>query len=417
MRHNRHLQIKSYLAYALTLVCILTVGMGLTNTYAAPLTATSDEGTFSASMDSSYVYLSYTGAWNYNIQETITVGVNGSPVSGRYGSIVLNTGNQVEQQELVVCDSWYGEIPGASGTAVNTGSNRVPYQTVSWKIQVPLSTYGGAIDSLDLNWRGQSLSLTADTAEDTTEATTEDASATTETSDSSEPSTASPSTEDTSTYSPSDSSTEVGVTSKIVIDGYYDDWTAYPSTDITYFSNNSKSVHKGQIYTDGEMVYVHFAMNDLYGSQIQVHQMSITINGETHSISVLPVTPDHQIDWAYNSTINNGLPNGTYTNLGVIVDYTKYCDSQAALTIYDSTHQPTTKGDEIEFAFRLADFARITGMNTDHIESITISNPNIGGQDVTWAGTSTGPILGVIAAIVICGAGFYTWKKKKGNAQ
>ena len=95
MRHNRHLQIKSYLAYALTLVCILTVGMGLTNTYAAPLTATSDEGTFSASMDSSYVYLSYTGAWNYNIQETITVGVNGSPVSGRYGSIVLNTGNQV----------------------------------------------------------------------------------------------------------------------------------------------------------------------------------------------------------------------------------------------------------------------------------------------------------------------------------
>lgn len=412
MRHNRHSRIKRYIAYTLSLVCILAIGMGLTTAYATPLTATADKGTLHASMDDRYLYLSYSGAWDYNINETISVATNGSPVSGRYGSIVLNTGNQVEQQDLVVRDAWYGEIPGASGSAVNTGSgsNAASYQTVDWKIQIPLSTYGETINSLDLNWRGQALSLTADSSEETTEATTEAPV-------SSEASTAQPSTEEASTSTPSDSSTEIGVTSKIVIDGYYDDWTAYPSTDLTYTSNNAKSVHKGQVYTDGEKVYVHFAMNDLYGNQIQIHQMSITINGETHTIGIYPVTSDHQIDWNYYNTTMKSLPNGTYTNLGVIVDYTKYCDSQAALTIYDSTHQPTTKGDEVEFSFSLADFARLTGMNTDHIESITITNPNIGGQGVTWAGTSTGPILGVIAAIVICGAGFYTWKKKKGNVQ
>ena len=107
------------------------------------------------------------------------------------------------------------------------------------------------------------------------------------------------------------------------------------------------------------------------------------------------------------------LPNGIYKNLGVVINYTQYCDSEAAMTIYDSTHQPDTRGDELEFAFSLKDFQRITGLNTDQISSITIKNPNIGSQEVSWAGTSTAPWIGVAVAVVLCIAGFYTYKHKK----
>ncbi len=203
------------------------------------------------------------------------------------------------------------------------------------------------------------------------------------------------------------------VSSGIQIDGYYDDWSAYPVTNITYSSNNAESVHKGQIYTDGEMVYVHFSMNDLYTSQIQVQQMTITINGQSHALGIYPVHEDGSIDWDYYNNEMRSLPEGIYTNMGVIIDYTKYCDSQAAITIYDQNHQPDTKGDEIEFAFRLDDFARLTGMNISNVGSITITNPNIGAEGVTWVGTSTGPLLGVLAALTCCVIGYFTYKKRR----
>lgn len=207
--------------------------------------------------------------------------------------------------------------------------------------------------------------------------------------------------------------TLVTVSSEIQIDGYYDDWSSYPVTELTYFANNGQSVHTGQIYTDGIRVYVHFAMNDLYTSQIQVQQMSLTLNGETHAIGIYPVKADYSIDWDYYNNEMRSLSNGIHQNFGVIVDYTSYCDSQAAITIYDSTHQTSTKGDEIEFSFSLKDFARITGMNTDHVEAIHLVNPNIGSQSVTWTGTPTGAFFGIIAAVFLACISAYTWFHKK----
>lgn len=205
------------------------------------------------------------------------------------------------------------------------------------------------------------------------------------------------------------------LSSDIQIDGYYDDWNSYPVTNLTYTSNNAESIHKGQIYTDGEMIYVHFAMNDLYTNQIQMHQMSITINGESHAIGLYPVFADGGIDWDFFNNEMHSLSEGSHFNFGIIVDYTKYCSSQGVITIYDSTHQSTTKGDEVEFAFSIADFARVTGMNLSQVSSVTIVNPNIGPQGLSWMGTSTGPWLGVFAAFLLCGTGLYSYKKKKGK--
>ncbi len=389
-------------AYLLSFIFVVSMSLS-TLAYGSENAIQAEKGTLTASADDTYLYLTYDGSWDYNIQERIGISVNGTAVSGQYGDIILNTGNTDESQSLQVRDSWWSPIPGASGSVQNNGATNGTYTTTTWKIQVPISTYGSSIDTLGVTWQNQSLTVTpsADSSSDTTEATT-----TEETTTSTDDTTEAPATE-ASTSDPTQ------VDSKLVIDGYYDDWKSYPITEITYTSNNTQSVHTGQIYTDGEKVYVHFAMNDLYTTQMQIQQMTLTINGQSFALGVYPVKEDHSIDWDFYNNEMRSLPNGICKNLGVIINYTQYCDSEAAMTVYDSTHQSNTKGDELEFSFSLKDFQRITGLSTDQISSITIVNPNIGNQGITWAGTSTAPWIGVAIATVLCIAGLYTYKHKK----
>lgn len=104
------------------------------------------------------------------------------------------------------------------------------------------------------------------------------------------------------------------VTTGLAIDGYYGEWSQYPSADITYNSNNGYSVHKGQIAIDGDRLYVHFSMNDLYTSQMQFQFWNITVDGKQCVLNVLPVNSDGSINWSgqmYN------LGEGIYRNFGV----------------------------------------------------------------------------------------------------
>lgn len=397
----------------LSFVLIISIGISVYTSYGASNTMTADKGTMTVSTDSQYLYINFAGTWDYNINESIAVSVNGTPVTGANGSIVLNCGNNVESQSLQVKNAWYGDIAGAEGSVVNIGYADGRYETVTWQIKVPLSVYGNNVSTLELGWSGQTVSVAVAGSSVTTEETTE---TTEETVTTEEPDQTEDTTEEivTTEEVPEDSGVgeDIHVTSSLVIDGYYADWNAYPVTNITYTSNNGTSVHKGQIYTDGTMVYVHFAMNDLYTSQVMTQQMTITINGESHTIGLYPLLADKSIDWSYPMY---SLPEGIHTNYGVIVDYTKYCDSQAAITIYDATHQPDTKGDEVEFAFNLEDFARITGMKTDNVGNITIVNPNIGAQGITWVGTSTAPWLGAAVAVLLAGVGVAAYKCNKGK--
>lgn len=415
MKQTNHKKVSAF-AYLLSFIFVVSMSLG-TLVYGADNTIQTEKGTLTASADDTYLYLTYEGPWDYNIQERIGISVNGTAVSGQYGDIILNTGNTSESQSLQVRDSWWSPISGASGTVQNSGAVNGTYTTTTWKLQIPISTYGISIDTLGVTWQNQTLTVTpsADSSSDTTEATTTEDTASTEDKTEDTAAGSSATTEVPATDSSTEASTSdpTQVDSGLVIDGYYDDWKSYPITEITYTSNNTKSIHVGQIYTDGEKVYVHFAMNDLYTTQMQIQQMTLTINGQSFALGVYPVKEDHSIDWDFYNNEMRSLPNGIYKNLGVIINYTQYCDSEAAMTIYDSTHQPDTKGDELEFAFSLKDFQRITGLNTDQISSITIVNPNIGSQGVTWAGTSTAPWIGVAAAVVLCIAGFYTYKHKK----
>ncbi len=200
--------------------------------------------------------------------------------------------------------------------------------------------------------------------------------------------------------------------SGIEIDGYYDDWVDFPDTDITYYSNNQRCVHAGNIYSDGDYLYVHVSMNELYTYQMQFHSFVLKVNDKEVAIPILGVHPDGSIDWEI--PIYGKMPEGIHTNLAVFLGYYKACDSSVAFTVYDENHADDTKGDEIEFRISMEDITEYFGIEADSIDTISVRNPNIGGEAIIWAGSSTAPTAGAAAAFafVACVAGVRQWKKK-----
>lgn len=81
--------------------------------------------------------------------------------------------------------------------------------------------------------------------------------------------------------------------------------------------------------------------------------------------------------------------------------------------MYDAEHKDNTPGDEVEFSLSLKRLAELTGIPADEMGTITIQNPNIGGQGVSIAGSSTGPVVGVLIALLL--AAGYVAKKRKGK--
>lgn len=203
---------------------------------------------------------------------------------------------------------------------------------------------------------------------------------------------------------------------EIKIDGYYDDWKDFPDTDITYFSNNAKCINKGNIYSDGDYLYVHVKMNDLYRSQMGIHSFILKVNDKETAIPILGVNKDGSIDWS--APIYGGMSEGTHKNLAVFLGYYTPCDSSVAFTVYDKNHATDTKGDEIEFQISMKDITKYFGIDAESIDTVAIKNPNIGGESIIYAGSSTAPMAGAAIgfAFVVCATGAYELKKRRKTA-
>lgn len=204
---------------------------------------------------------------------------------------------------------------------------------------------------------------------------------------------------------------------EIVIDGYYDDWEGFPSTDLTYYSNNTLCVHKGHIYCDGDYLYVNVNMNDMYNTQMSIQSFVLKVNDKETAIPILGVKEDGSIDWSV--PIYGGMSEGTHTNLGVFLGYYTQCDSSVAFTVHDKNHSSDTKGDQIEFRISMKDITKYFGIDADSIDTIAIKNPNIGGESIIYAGSSTAPLAGAAAGFVFvaCTVGVHKYTKKRKTVQ
>lgn len=448
---NRRTKIKR-LTGIITAVCMVIIFSGI-SIFGSQAQTLSDGngGSIEVTTDGEYIYLEYNGSWTNYIQQTFDVSVNGQTAPGALSKLVINTGNNGDGSSFNVLNAWYQAINGAAGYTTNAGasSSGWGYADMSWSAKVPVSTYGTDVRNITIGWNGNTAGLDIADGSSSSEATTEAGSETTTeaesestteaTENSTEETTTEDATEDTTvtTEQASESTTEQKstesstserttenittetgttetisgpVTSGLVIDGYYGEWSQYPSADITYNSNNGYSVHKGQLAVENGRLYVHFSMNDLYTSQMQFHLWNITVDGKSCVLNVLPVNSDGSINWGGQT---NGFGAGVYRNFGVFAGYYNDVDGDVAFTVYDAAHTETGKGDEIEFSISLDKLADYLGIKLDQGATITVSNPNIGTEGVTITGTPTGPWAGAAIALLMAIGGVIVYRRKR----
>lgn len=448
---NRRTKIKR-LTGIITAVCMVIIFSGI-SIFGSQAQTLSDGngGSIEVTTDGEYIYLEYNGSWTNYIQQTFDVSVNGQTAPGALSKLVINTGNNGDGSSFNVLNAWYQAIDGAAGYTKNAGasSSGWGYADMSWSAKVPVSTYGTDVRNITIGWNGNTAGLDIADGSSSSEATTEAGSETTTeaesestteaTENSTEETTTEDATEDTTvtTEQASESTTEQTttegstteqttekattetgtteeitgpVTSGLVIDGYYGEWSQYPSADITYNSNNGYSVHKGQLAVENGRLYVHFSMNDLYTSQMQFHLWNITVDGKSCVLNVLPVNSDGSINWGGQT---NGFGAGVYRNFGVFAGYYNDVDGDVAFTVYDAAHTETGKGDEIEFSISLDKLADYLGIKLDQGATITVSNPNIGAEGVTITGTPTGPWAGAAIALLMAIGGVIVYRRKR----
>lgn len=448
---NRRTKIKR-LTGIIIAVCMVIIFSGI-SIFGSQAQTLSDGngGSIEVTTDGEYIYLEYNGSWTNYIQQTFYVSVNGQTAPGALSKLVINTGNNGDGSSFNVLNAWYQAINGAAGYTTNAGasSSGCGYADMSWSAKVPVSTYGTDVRNITIGWNGNTAGLDIADGSSSSEATTEAGSETTTeaesestteaTENSTEETTTEDATEDTTvtTEQASESTTEQTttegstteqttekattetgtteeitgpVTSGLVIDGYYGEWSQYPSADITYNSNNGYSVHKGQLAVENGRLYVHFSMNDLYTSQMQFHLWNITVDGKSCVLNVLPVNSDGSINWGGQTS---GFGAGIYRNFGVFAGYYNDVDGDVAFTVYDAAHTETGKGDEIEFSISLDKLADYLGIKLDQGATITVSNPNIGAEGVTITGTPTGPWAGAAIALLMAIGGVIVYRRKR----
>lgn len=467
---NRRTKIKR-LTGIITAVCMVIIfsGVSIFGSQAQTL-SDGNGGNIEVTTDGEYIYLEYSGSWTNYIQQTFDISVNGQTAPGALSKLVINTGNNGDGSSFSLLNAWYQAIDNATGYTTNTGasSSGWGYASMSWNAKVPVTTYGTDVQNITIGWNGNTVEIdiaggsssseatteaesettteavsettteavsettteaesetttetiseaTTETAESSTEAATENTAVTTE--QASESTTEQTTTEvSTTEQTTENATTETGtteeitgpVTSGLVVDGYYGEWSQYPSADITYNGNNGYSVHKGQLAVENGRLYVHFSMNDLYTSQMQFHLWNITVDGKSCVLNVLPVNSDGSINWGGQT---NGFGAGIYRNFGVFAGYYNDVDGDVAFTVYDAAHTETGKGDEIEFSISLDKLADYLGIKLDQGATITVSNPNIGAEGVTITGTPTGPWAGAAIALLMAIGGVIVYRRKR----
>ena len=448
MRHKKIC--KKLITVGIVVLLIAVSCMPMTGMRSQAATFEDNGNTVDIYTDNNYLCIRYNGSWSGYLNEHFDLSADGVSLD-RLNAIILNNENNGDGSSFSVKDAWSSEISGASGTVTNTGKKQYyGYEFMTWKIQVPLDTYEAFnLDTLKVTYKGQSTEVTIGTKNTTEEASTENTEEitsatekdsteeilttedTTETekndtteisgteSEDSSATISETTSEDNNNASTTGEMTDEATTEttggihvggNIQIDGYYDYWEGRPKTEITYSSNNKQCNHYGQLALDGDTLYGHFKMNELYTSGMQLQIWYLTINGKTFAMQIQP-EKNGNIDWSTQVPRSEGI----HTNLKAFIGYgnNNECDSKVAYTVYDAEHKDNTPGDEVEFSLSLKRLAELTGIPADEMGTITIQNPNIGGQGVSIAGSSTGPVVGVLIALLL--AAGYVAKKRKGK--
>lgn len=204
----------------------------------------------------------------------------------------------------------------------------------------------------------------------------------------------------------------------IVIDGDMSDWQDKPKTVITPYDSIYNN-HEVSLLSDDNNIYFYVQMAKAGGNNTMITSEYILDIGDiefailmpdiNNPYSGLPITND-------TLKIGESMPVGVAAQLrrgsssSISSQYTVLSDSNVKAYI---TRTPNNDSfvDEMEVQIPF----NILGIEDSTSQTISLSNPNLGTQNATTSGGSTGPIVLTIVAILLATLGYIYKVKNKPN--
>ncbi len=226
-----------------------------------------------------------------------------------------------------------------------------------------------------------------------------------------------------------ENSTPVG---EMSCDGSYEEWNSLPHAVIQYDTAGThefKQDGKAALYSDGESLYGHVVtehpdhLKEAGGEFLSAITVKFNVSdpktksdGYEFGPRFVTVDANGNIDW--NVKPNHYEP-GTYEFYVMSLDAWGNSKNINELTPGDHIYGKMimTIGqngrDEMEFQLYLADLAEKFGCDQSSLKTIHAQFGRIGGQWVSCAGTSTGPIVGLALSLGVVVAAYGLKKRRK----
>lgn len=182
----------------------------------------------------------------------------------------------------------------------------------------------------------------------------------------------------------------------IKIDGYYDDWTDKPYTEIRWDWDKVHLAHRASLFRDDKNVYLYIKMSPDNYTKYNGYNYNFYIDGNTSSpISFAAV---------YDGGNTDSLGPGNY-KLTVRSQNGYYPVGEGYLT------RQSNESDAAELVIPLSAFGN--NVNPDTVKTIQFYTPNLGPQYVTCTGTSTAPYITIGLGCLLAVGGYLNLHKKK----
>jgi uncharacterized protein (TIGR04145 family) len=198
---------------------------------------------------------------------------------------------------------------------------------------------------------------------------------------------------------------------QVVIDGLFGDWKYYPVTVVEYRGTASSGVADAYaaLYSQNSTLYgyAYTNMDDKIASQggCMLAAVSIAFNNDRNYKS-LPADGNfypkfYSVDASGNVTVANESTHlePSATPYVFYISDTRAGDQANPLNFGKLLLSVTESGIECEFELDLEKVAEYIGADATDFKTIEIQWGKLGQQWVTYTGTSTGPILGVLLCV------------------
>lgn len=204
----------------------------------------------------------------------------------------------------------------------------------------------------------------------------------------------------------------------IAIDGNMSDWQDKPKTVITPYDSIYNN-HEVSLLSDDSNVYFYVQMAKAGGNNTMITSEYILDIGDTEFAILMP---DINNPYSGLPITNDTLKIGESMAIGVAAQlrkgsstiipsqYTVLNDANVKAYI---TRTPNDDSfvDEMEIQIPFSTL----GIENSTSQTISLSNPNLGTQEATISGGSTGPIVLAVVALFLAGLGYMYKVKNKPN--